>query len=171
MSTLQLSLMSLTIAMLFIQYSRTYIKLDSTKAALKRAETRAETAERSHMVGQQDYRQNTDAMKREIYRLEQTAKHDRAFIKELTQQNKREQALRDTLTAIKFHARVPSYSGHQKTEFKLGLGPCGLTVDKLLFSEDGEKFTITQICTNGERKTFDYYKEDVAGRIEKRWAA
>ena len=76
-----------------------------------------------------------------------------------------------TLTSVKFHARVPSYSGFQKTELKLGLGPCGLTVETLQFNEQADKFTITQIYTNGERKTLDYYKQDVEGRIEKRWAA
>ena len=171
MSTLQLSLMSLTIAVLFVQYCRTYIKLGSAQAAQKRAETAADTIETTHRLSRRESRHNIEAMKRELYRLEQAAEHYKEHIRELYAKRKQEQALKDTLTAIKFHCRVPSFSGHQKTEFKLGLGPCGLTVEKLLFSEDGEKLTITQICTNGERKTFDYYKTEIAGRIEKRWAA
>lgn len=171
MSTLQMSLMSLTIAILFIQYSRTYIKLSAAKKATERAETRADTAETNQMLAQRNSRHNAESMKRDLYRLEQINKENKEHIRELYAKDKREQAKRDTLTAVTFHCRVPSYSGHQKTEFKLGLSPCGLTVERLLFTELGDKFTITQICTNGERKTFDYYKADISGRIEKRWAA
>lgn len=153
MSTLQLSLVSLTIAILFIQYCRASLKLSAAKKEVEKAETRADTAEKNNLMAQRRWRGYKE------------------HINELYAKDKREKALRETLTSVKLHCRIPMYSGHQKTEFKLGLGPCGLTVDKLMFTEQDDKFTITQICTNGERKTFDYYKADVAGRIEKRWAA
>lgn len=76
-----------------------------------------------------------------------------------------------TLESVKFFARVPNYSGHQKTEFKLGLGQCGLVVVTLNVTEQADRIVIEQLCENGERKTFDYFKSDIEGRIEKRWAA
>lgn len=171
MPTLQVTILSLTVAALFIQYCRAYTKARSATAKADRLEKLADTMEMDRLRTERRHEKNIEAMKRELYRYEQTAKHDREFIKELERNNRMQQALRDTLTSVKFHYRVPAYNGYQKTEFKLGLAPCGLTVDKLLFVEQGDKFIITQICTTGERKTFDYYKEDVQGRIEKRWAA
>lgn len=73
---------------------------------------------------------------------------------------------RKALHGIKFTANVP-HIGWTKTEFKLGVGPCGKEVDTLEFTELDDRYVITQRCTDGERKTFEYFKADVSGRIEK----
>ena len=73
---------------------------------------------------------------------------------------------RKALQGIKFTANVP-HIGWTKTEFKLGVGPCGKEVDTLEFRELDDRYIITQRCTDGERKTFEYFKSDVSGRIEK----
>lgn len=73
---------------------------------------------------------------------------------------------RHHLAAVKFTANVP-HLGWTKTEFKLGLGPCGLHVDSLQLEEKPDRFVLTQRCTNGERKEFTYMKEDISGRIER----
>ena len=69
------------------------------------------------------------------------------------------------LMHIKFTAVLPDGS-HAKTLFKLGLGPCGLHVKSLRWTELEDRYLIDQLCTNGERKQFVYYKSEVVGRIE-----
>lgn len=69
------------------------------------------------------------------------------------------------LMHIKFTAVLPDGS-HTKTLFKLGLGPCGLHVKSLRWTELEDRYLIDQLCTNGERKQFVYYKSEVVGRIE-----
>lgn len=69
------------------------------------------------------------------------------------------------LMHIKFTAVLPDGS-HVKTLFKLGLGPCGLHVKSLRWTELEDRYLIDQLCTNGERKQFVYYKSEVVGRIE-----
>lgn len=69
------------------------------------------------------------------------------------------------LMHIKFTAVLPDGS-HSKTLFKLGLGPCGLHVKSLKWTELEDRYLIDQLCTNGERKQFVYYKSEVVGRIE-----
>lgn len=69
------------------------------------------------------------------------------------------------LMHIKFTAVLPDGS-HAKTIFKLGLGPCGLHVKSLRWTELEDRYLIDQLCTNGERKQFVYYKSEVVGRIE-----
>lgn len=88
-------------------------------------------------------------------------KHLRNSNKEL----KEELALSSDLSAVRFTAVLPN--GYpSKTEFKLGLGPCGLVVKSLRWTEQEDRYVIEQLCTNGERKSFTYFKEDVKGRIE-----
>lgn len=77
---------------------------------------------------------------------------------------------RQALAGIKFTANVP-HIGWTKTEFKLGVGPCGKEVDTLEFTALHDRYIITQRCTDGERKTFEYSKSDVSGRIEKTYRA
>lgn len=69
------------------------------------------------------------------------------------------------LIHIKFTARLPD-GQPVKTLFKLGLGPCGLHVKSLRWTELEDRYLIDQLCTNGERKQFVYYKNEVVGRIE-----
>lgn len=73
--------------------------------------------------------------------------------------------LASDLMHIKFTAVLPDGS-HAKTLFKLGLGPCGLHVKSLRWTELEDRYLIDQLCTNGERKQFVYYKSEVVGRIE-----
>lgn len=70
------------------------------------------------------------------------------------------------LKAIKFTANVP-LCGWSKTEFKLGVGPCGLTVDRLKWVELDDRYVLTQYHSDGSRKEFEYLKDDIKGRIEK----
>lgn len=69
------------------------------------------------------------------------------------------------LIHIKFTALLPD-GQPVKTLFKLGLGPCGLHVKSLRWTELEDRYLIDQLCTNGERKQFVYYKSEVVGRIE-----
>lgn len=69
------------------------------------------------------------------------------------------------LVSIRFMAHVP-HEGWRKTEFKHGVGPCGLTVCGLHWEEVNNEYILTQTCTNGERKVFHYSKTEIAGRIE-----
>lgn len=73
---------------------------------------------------------------------------------------------RSKLCVIKFTANIP-LSGWTKTEFKLGVGPCGKEVTNIQLTEKPDHYIVTQWCTDGERKEFEYKKEDVAGRIER----
>ena len=74
---------------------------------------------------------------------------------------------RSKLVGIKFFAKVPNVEGHVKTEFKLGIGPCGKVVTQLHLEEREDHFMLTQWCEGGERKEFKYLKSDIAGRIER----
>ncbi len=73
---------------------------------------------------------------------------------------------RSSIKAIKFVANVP-HKGWTSTEFKLGLGTCGLEVVSLQWQELSDRYVLTQWHNDKTRKTFEYRKEDVKGRIEK----
>ena len=73
---------------------------------------------------------------------------------------------RAKLCGIKFTANIP-LTGWTKTEFKLGVGPCGKEVISIQLVEKPYHYVVTQWCTDGERKEFEYKKEDVAGHIER----
>lgn len=88
-------------------------------------------------------------------------KHLRKLLKEAQD----ELMMVSDLMHIKFTAVLPDGS-HAKTLFKLGLGPCGLHVKSLRWTELEDRYLIDQLCTNGERKQFVYYKSEVVGRIE-----
>jgi hypothetical protein len=72
---------------------------------------------------------------------------------------------RHAIHGIKFVANVPM-KGWTPTEFKLGLGKCGLEVASLVWEEKSDRYVLTQRHTDGSRKVFEYKKEDVQGRIE-----
>ena len=50
--------------------------------------------------------------------------------------------------------------------FNLGLGPCGKTVETLEIHYDDTFVTVTQICSDTEKKVFMYRVKDLIGRIE-----
>lgn len=74
------------------------------------------------------------------------------------------------ILSIKFTANIPQ-KGWTKTEFKLGVGSCGKEVTALHWTEKDDRYELRQTCSDGERKEFTYFKEDVAGRIEMAYAA
>lgn len=74
-------------------------------------------------------------------------------------------ATKSSISSIRFTARVPT-DGWVKTTFKLGRGSCGKDVKLLRFKEEADRYIITQVCTDDERKEFIYFKTDVDGRIE-----
>ncbi|UKH49683.1 hypothetical protein [Rahnella phage Sarma103] len=92
----------------------------------------------------------------------------KGLIAELRAESKKLQTELDNrkkLAGIKFTADVPEL-GLTRTEFKLGLGSCGLVVEALGWKEEDDRYILTQWCDTGERKEFTYFKKDIAGRIE-----
>lgn len=87
------------------------------------------------------------------------------FLRKSLNEAQDELILVSDLIHIKFTAVLPDGT-HSKTLFKLGLGPCGLHVKSLRWTELDDRYLIDQLCTNGERKQFVYYKSEVVGRIE-----
>ncbi|QGF19808.1 hypothetical protein MA1A_gp25 [Pectobacterium phage MA1A] len=68
------------------------------------------------------------------------------------------------LSSVKFIANVPQI-GYKTAFFQLDLGSCGKVVTYLNWEERIDRYVLTQITADGERKNFIYYKADVAGRI------
>lgn len=92
----------------------------------------------------------------------------KGLIDDLRAESKRLQAELDNrkkLAGIKFTAWIP-HLGWERTEFKLGLGRCGLVVEALGWKEESDRYVLTQWCETGERKEFIYMKEEIKGRIE-----
>lgn len=87
------------------------------------------------------------------------------FLRKSLNESQDELLLVSDLIHVKFTAVLPDGT-HSKTLFKLGLGPCGLHVKSLRWTELDDRYLIDQLCTNGERKQFVYYKSEVVGRIE-----
>ena len=69
------------------------------------------------------------------------------------------------VTRVLFYAVKPD--GHiHKTDFVLGLGPCGKTVSKLKWSSRGPLlYVLKQTHTDGSHKEFIFKKHEVLGRI------
>lgn len=84
--------------------------------------------------------------------------------------NKLSDYLLSDILSVKFTANIPQ-KGWTKTEFKLGVGSCGKEVTALHWTEKADRYELRQTCSDGERKEFTYFKEDVAGRIEMAYAA
>lgn len=119
---------------------------------------------------QDDYRrgETRDDLLNRLEGLREHNKTQRERIKFLQKKNKEltdELFARSELNMIRFEAFVPE-KGWCKTTFKLGRGPCGLTVRALAWTEKEDRFILTQKCTNGETKEFEYMKDDVRGRRE-----
>lgn len=87
------------------------------------------------------------------------------FLRKSLNEAQNELLMVSDLIHVKFTAVLPDGS-HAKTLFKLGLGPCGLHVKSLKWTELEDRYLIDQLCTNGERKQFTYFKSEVVGRIE-----
>lgn len=109
-----------------------------------------------------------ESEKQKVRDVNELREHQRERMKFLRKQLKEAQdelMMVSDLIHVKFTAVLPDGT-HSKTLFKLGMGPCGLHVKSLRWTELDDRYLIDQLCTNGERKQFVYYKSEVVGRIE-----
>lgn len=102
---------------------------------------------------------------RDVNELREHQRERMKFLRKSLKEAQDELLLVSDLIHVKFTAVLPDGT-HSKTLFKLGLGPCGLHVKSLRWTELEDRYLIDQLCTNGERKQFVYYKSEVVGRIE-----
>lgn len=101
----------------------------------------------------------------DVNELRERQRERMKFLRKSLKEAQDELMLVSDLIHVKFTAVLPDGT-HSKTLFKLGLGPCGLHVKSLRWTELDDRYLIDQLCTNGERKQFVYYKSEVVGRIE-----
>ena len=101
----------------------------------------------------------------DVYELRKRQRDRMEFLSKSLKEAQDELMMVSDLIHVKFTAVLPDGT-HSKTLFKLGLGPCGLHVKSLRWTELDDRYLIDQLCTNGERKQFVYYKREVVGRIE-----
>ena len=138
------------------------LRLKEARATLSAQGKENRELTESHHRLKMEYRikvKDCESLRETVERLREDLKELRVLLRD-----------RRALTSIKFTANVP-HLGWTKTEFSLGVGPCGKTVESLEFAEQVDRYVITQRCTDGERKTFEYMKGDVSGRIEKAYRA
>ncbi|UTQ78144.1 hypothetical protein [Aeromonas phage JELG-KS1] len=159
------------IAILLVLNFRIHLDLKVTRDEATHWKTRGDNLNHEIVRRRQEEFALSQDIKRKDRLYDEQLKHLKAALEDKASELRALKTKASTLESVKFYARVPSYSGHQKTEFKLGLGPCGLVVKTLNMTEQADRIVIEQLCENGERKTFDYFKSDIEGRIEKRWAA
>lgn len=74
-----------------------------------------------------------------------------------------EEATTFGLSRLTFDAVKPDGTIHH-TDFKLGLGPCGKTVEWLTWEPVGDQMYLTQYHTDGSLKRFKFYRTDIVGR-------
>uniref|UniRef100_A0AAU6SH72 Uncharacterized protein n=1 Tax=Escherichia phage RCF TaxID=3141436 RepID=A0AAU6SH72_9CAUD len=74
------------------------------------------------------------------------------------------------LTSVKFYAWMPGSDDLRKTEFKLGLGPCGKVVTKLECYSTSSGMVIFQTTEDNETKSFYYPEGSTCGRIERTYS-
>lgn len=101
----------------------------------------------------------------DVNELRERQRERMKFLRKSLKEAQDELMMVSDLIHVKFTAVLPDGT-HSKTLFKLGLGPCGLHVKSLRWTELDDRYLIDQLCTNGERKQFVYYKSEVVGRIE-----
>ena len=102
---------------------------------------------------------------RDVEELRARQRDRMKFLRKSLDEAQNELLMVSDLIHVKFTALLPD-GQPVKTLFKLGLGPCGLHVKSLRWTELEDRYLIDQLCTNGERKQFVYYKSEVVGRIE-----
>lgn len=71
-----------------------------------------------------------------------------------------------TCRCIKSPSSIPVHR-IEKTEFKLGPGPCGQNVIKLEVEFNDAGLEVSQFCEDGSAKSFAYLTKDIVGRIER----
>lgn len=69
------------------------------------------------------------------------------------------------LTRLKFSCLMP-HGAVRESEFTLGLGRCGKTVESLELKRTDEHFVITQWHSDGSKKVFTYNDRDIIGRVQ-----
>lgn len=69
------------------------------------------------------------------------------------------------LTKLKFTCLMP-HGAVRESEFTLGLGRCGKTVESLELKRTTEHFVITQWHDDGSKKVFTYNERDILGRVQ-----
>lgn len=75
--------------------------------------------------------------------------------------------------SIKIPARWTQEDGSERTAkavFKLGVGPCGKNVTKLVSYSGNHAFTVDQVHSDGTEKRFTYPWTTLTGRIEEEYA-
>lgn len=162
-----------TLTIIFLVLAIVFLVLfcvsNSTSKALGEVNKRLE----STLKHEREVHYNVDRKYREEQQAHLTEKREREYAEEDVKNLQRDlKELRDKmggrskLCGIKFTANIP-LTGWTKTEFKLGVGPCGKEVTSIQLIEKPDHYIVTQWCTDGGRKEFEYKKEDVAGRIER----
>ena len=160
--TIVFIVLAIIFLVLFCVSNRTAKSLDEVN---RRLESTLKHEREAHYNVDRKYREEQQAHlteRRERKYTEGDLKRAEAELKELRDK----MGERAKLCGIKFTANIP-LTGWTKTEFKLGVGPCGKEVISIQLVEKPDRYIVTQWCTDGERKEFEYKKEDVAGRIER----
>lgn len=97
-------------------------------------------------------------MQRQLYQQKETIDTLKEALRDKTEE--------DTtfgLSRLTFDAVKPDGTIHH-TDFKLGLGPCGKTVEWLTWEPVGDQMYLTQYHTDGSLKRFKFYRTDIVGR-------
>lgn len=167
---------------LFVLYVRTADKAGTLRAIIDSNSEKHQATERTLSRKVCNLVEDKDSLRRQIKWLESKLEDEKQKVRDVNELRARQRdrlkhlrkSLNDAqdelllvsdLIHIKFTAVLPDGT-HTKTIFKLGLGPCGLHVKSLKWTELEDRYLIDQLCTNGERKQFVYYKSEVVGRIE-----
>lgn len=138
--------------------------LSNESAKLIRLADRAESLSRQVRWLESEL-ENEKQKVRDVNELRVHQRDRMKFLRKSLKEAQNELLMVSDLIHIKFTALLPD-GQPVKTLFKLGLGPCGLHVKSLRWTELEDRYLIDQLCTNGERKQFVYYKNEVVGRIE-----
>lgn len=166
----------------FVLYVKTADKAGTLRAIIDSNSEKHKASEERLFRKVSDLIQDKDSMRRQIKWLESKLEDEQQRVigksELIATQRERMKHLRSQKNAltdellmasdlihVKFTALLPG-GAPTKTVFKLGLGPCGLNVKSLKWTELEDRYLIDQLCTNGERKQFVYYKSEVVGRIE-----
>ena len=166
----------------FVLYVKTADKSSTLRAIIDSNSEKHKASEEMLLRKVRDLISDKDSLRRQVKWIESELEHEKQKVHDVNELRGHQRdrmkhlrkALKDAqnellmvsdLMHIKFTAVLPDNS-HVKTLFKLGLGPCGLYVKSLRWTELEDRYLIDQLCTNGERKQFVYYKSEVVGRIE-----
>lgn len=159
------------IFVLLVLNGRLHLDLSVTREEAARWKTRGDNMDNDLITLQQRGMDFDRDLKRQQRAYDAEIQHLRHLVKTKNTELEGLRLKRSTLESVKFFARVPNYNGYHVIEAKLGSTPSGLVVSALNVTEVADRITIEMAYDNGERSTFDYFKSDIQGRIEKRWAA